>query len=224
MIRKLALFTALVILLATNVRASEAPVNHVKDTIVKHSVEMGVDPALALSIAKVESGYCHKSKSPYGAVGVFQLMPSTAKKMGVNPYHLNDNIRGGLMYYKMLYKMFGSTELALAAYHTGPAYVLKHKRPAPCSQRYISGIMKEYYHMKAHTDPSIKRHNDKKNRAKVNANKTVVKHVSTPAKVSQPKQSKTVEKAAVPVTTTSHLMNVKTFEVHDGYQLEQIML
>ena len=143
------------------VEASEIPVNQIKDKIVKHSVEMGIDPALALSIAKAESGYVHASKSPYGAVGVFQLMPSTAKKMGVNPYHLDGNIRGGLMYYKMLYKMFGSQELALAAYHTGPAYVIRHKRPAPCSKRYISAIMKDYYWLKAHTDPAVIRHKTK---------------------------------------------------------------
>ena len=161
MIRKLAVFTLLVILLATKVEASEIPVNHVKDTIVKHSVEMGVDPALALSLAKIESGYNHTSKSPHGAVGVFQLMPATAKKLGVNPYLLDGNVKGGLMYYKMLYKMFGSTELALAAYHTGPAYVLKHKQPAPCSRRYISIVMSEYYRLKAHTDPAVLRHNAK---------------------------------------------------------------
>lgn len=159
MIRKLALFTVIVILLAMKVEASEIPVDHVKDTIVKHSAEMGVDPALALSLAKAESGYSHKTKSPYGAVGVFQLMPDTAKRLGVNPYYLSDNIKGGLMYYKMLYKMFGSMELALAAYHTGPAYVLKHKTPAPCSRKYVSAIMQDYYRLKAHTDPAVLRHN-----------------------------------------------------------------
>lgn len=161
MIRKLAMFTLMVILMAMHVEASEIPVNHVKATIVKHSVEMGVDPALALSIAKAESQFNHSSKSPCGAVGVFQLMPATAKKMGLNPYCLHDNIKAGLTYYKMLYKMLGSTELALAAYHTGPAYVLKHKKPAPCSKAYVSKIMSEYYHLKAHTDPAIKEHNAK---------------------------------------------------------------
>ncbi len=169
MIRKLAVFTLLVISLAMKVEASEIPVDHVKDTIVKHSVEMGVDPALALSIAKAESGYRHHAKSPYGAVGVFQLMPATAKKLGVNPYHLSDNIRGGLMYYKMLYKMFGSTELALAAYHTGPAYVLKHRCPAPCSRKYVSLIMSDYYRLKAYTDPAVKRHNAAVEKAKKDA-------------------------------------------------------
>ena len=92
---------------------SNIPKVTVKEYIVKHSIEMGVDPALALSIAKLESGFCHEKKSPYGAVGVFQLMPSTAKKLGFNPYYVNENIKGGLMYYKMMYQKFGSTELAI---------------------------------------------------------------------------------------------------------------
>ena len=62
MIRKLAVFTFVVILLAMRVEASEIPVHQVKETIVKHSVEMGIDPAIALSIAKAESGYNHKAK------------------------------------------------------------------------------------------------------------------------------------------------------------------
>ncbi len=157
MIRKLVLFTTLiVILLSTKVNASEVPVNHVKSTIVQHSVALGVDPAIALSIAKVESGYRHSSRSAYGAVGVFQLMPSTAAKLGVNPYHLSDNIKGGIMYYKMLYKMFGSTELALAAYNAGPAYVLKHHCAPPCTRGYVAKTMAEYYRLKANPDEALR--------------------------------------------------------------------
>ena len=61
-----------------------------------------------------------------GAVGIFQLMPSTARRMGLNPYSLDDNIKGGIMYYKSMYKMFGSMELALAAYNAGPGNVKKY--------------------------------------------------------------------------------------------------
>jgi len=145
-----------VILLSTKVNASEVPVNHVKSTIVQHSVALGVDPAMALSIAKVESGYNHNRRSAYGAVGVFQLMPSTAAKLGVNPYHLADNIKGGILYYKMLYNMFGSTELALAAYNAGPAYVIKHHSVPPYARQYVSMIMTEYYRQKAHPMPCVK--------------------------------------------------------------------
>ena len=81
-----------------------ANVSTVKAAIVKHSIEMGVDPAITLSIAKTESGFRHEARSAHGAVGVFQLMPSTARRMGLNPYSLDDNIKGGIMYYKSMYK------------------------------------------------------------------------------------------------------------------------
>ena len=129
----------------------------VKESIVKHSMEMGVDPALALSIAKKESGFKHELKSPYGAVGVFQVLPSTAKKIGYNPYYLNENIKAGLTYYKMMYKMFGSMELALAAYNAGPGNVRKYKGIPPFSEtkRFVSVIMTDYKSLKANPDPVI---------------------------------------------------------------------
>ncbi|MCD7740551.1 MAG: lytic transglycosylase domain-containing protein [Candidatus Gastranaerophilales bacterium] len=129
----------------------------IKELIVKHSVEMGLDPALALSIAKAESGFSHDKKSPYGAVGVFQLMPSTAKKMGYNPYHLQDNIKGGIAYYKKMYNMFGSTELALAAYNAGPGNVKRYNGIPPFTEtkKFVSSIMNNYNTLKTNPDPSI---------------------------------------------------------------------
>lgn len=154
--KKLLLFTiALVFALCSPVWASN--VNTVKTAIVKRSIEMGVDPAITLSIAKAESGYRHETKSPRGAVGVFQLMPSTARRMGLNPYSLDDNIKGGVMYYKSMYKMFGSVELALAAYNAGPGNVKKYRAVPPFSEtrRYVARIMADYRQMKAHPDPVI---------------------------------------------------------------------
>ena len=129
----------------------------IKQLIVKHSMEMGLDPALALSIAKKESGFCHNKKSRYGAIGVFQLMPNTAKKMGYNPYHLNDNIKGGIAYYKKMYQMFGSTELALAAYNAGPGNVKKYNGIPPFKEtrNFVSSIMNSYNSMKVNPDPVI---------------------------------------------------------------------
>lgn len=129
----------------------------VKELIVKHSHEMGIDPAIALSIAKAESGFCHDKRSRYGAVGVFQLMPKTAKKLGYNPYHIQDNIKGGIAYYKMMYKMFGSMELALAAYNAGPGNVKKYNGVPPFTEtkRFVSSIMKNYKHMKVNPDPAM---------------------------------------------------------------------
>ncbi len=134
-----------------------ANVNTVKAAIVKHSIEMGVDPAIALSIAKTESGYRHEARSSHGAVGVFQLMPSTARRMGLNPYLLDDNIKGGIMYYKSMYKMFGSVELALAAYNAGPGNVKKYRAVPPFSEtrRFVAKIMSDYRHLKANPDPAM---------------------------------------------------------------------
>ncbi len=134
-----------------------ANVNTVKAAIVKHSIEMGVDPAITLSIAKTESGFRHEARSSHGAVGVFQLMPSTARRMGLNPYSLDDNIKGGIMYYKSMYKMFGSMELALAAYNAGPGNVKKYRAVPPFSEtkRFVAKITADYRHYKAHPDPAM---------------------------------------------------------------------
>ena len=129
----------------------------VKELIVKHSMEMGMDPNMALSIAKAESGFCHEKKSKYGAVGVFQLMPSTAKKMGYNPYYVNDNIKGGIQYYKLMYKMFGTPELALAAYNAGPGNVKKYNGVPPFTEtkRFVASIMNSYNNLKSNPDPAV---------------------------------------------------------------------
>ena len=173
MIRKLLTLTLLFIFcILANPNQTQAATSKatVKDYIVKHSLEMGIDPALGLSIAKMESGFVHEKRSSYGAVGVFQLMPSTAKRLGYNPYYLSDNIRGGLMYYKMMYQKFGSIELALAAYNAGPGNVSKYKGVPPFAEtkRFIKGIMNEYYAQKANPDPAITKYQGKGTVAAVN--------------------------------------------------------
>ncbi len=173
MIRKLVVFTmTIVFLLCPQVKANQHSVSTVKDSIVKHSLELGIDPALALSIAKSESGFRHEARSSHGAVGVFQLMPSTAKRLGVNPYYLSDNIKGGLMYYKRLYNMFGSTELALAAYNAGPGIVKKYNRVPPYGEtkHFVSKIMNEYHNQKANPDPAIVRARSKSGATTVSHN------------------------------------------------------
>lgn len=164
MFRKIVL-TAIVVTACLTLNA-QAAINEdvVKETIVRHSVEMGVDPALALSIAKKESGFRHELKSPHGAVGVFQLLPSTANKMGYNPYYLSENIKAGLTYYKMMYKMFGSTELALAAYNAGPGNVKKFGGQIPPyseTRRFVNIIMKDYKSFQANPDPAIAKYSQK---------------------------------------------------------------
>ena len=159
MIRKTALVAiTLSVMLCGQVQAAKVSEDIVKETIVKQSLEMNIDPALALSIAKKESGFKHELRSPHGAVGVFQLLPSTAKRMGYNPYYLSDNIKAGLTYYKMMYKMFGSTELALAAYNAGPGNVKRCGGKIPPyaeTKRFVNVIMQDYNNQKKNPDPTI---------------------------------------------------------------------
>lgn len=124
-------------------QANAATVEEIKTTIVNQAMEMGIDPALALSIAKVESNFRMEARSACGAVGIFQLMPTTARKIGINPYSMADNIRGGLKYYLMMYRMFGSVELALAAYNAGPGNVKKYNAVPPFGEtkRFVQKIM-----------------------------------------------------------------------------------
>lgn len=124
-------------------QANAATVEEIKTTIVNQAMEMGIDPALALSIAKVESNFRMEARSACGAVGIFQLMPTTARKIGINPYSMTDNIRGGLKYYLMMYRMFGSVELALAAYNAGPGNVKKYNAVPPFGEtkRFVQKIM-----------------------------------------------------------------------------------
>ncbi len=168
-LKKLLLLAVALVLMLFQ-QANAANVDTVKAAIVKYSVEMGVDPAITLSIAKTESGFRHEARSAHGAVGVFQLLPSTARRMGLNPYSLDDNIKAGIMYYKSMYKMFGSMELAIAAYNAGPANVKKYNAVPPFreTRRFVSQIMSDYYYLKAHTDPAVVAYN-KEQKAKVQA-------------------------------------------------------
>lgn len=196
--------------------SNNVPKVTVKEYIVKHSMEMGVDPALALSIAKLESGFCHEKKSPHGAVGVFQLMPSTAKKLGYNPYYVSENIKGGLMYYKMMYQKFGSVELALAAYNAGPGNVAKYKGMPPFKETksFVANIMSEYNKQKANPDPVI---HSVKNKAAQTKAVTTVKPVSQqpseqPKTIEQTTENN-IQKAPVPndvLSMSPSLENIST--------------
>ena len=128
-----------------------ASVEDVKQNIIKQAKEMGVEPAIVLSIAKTESGFNQSAKSVCGThIGVFQLSHATAKNMGLDPYNLDDNIKGGITYYKNMYNMFGSMELAVAAYNSGPVAIKRNNNTIPHhSRHFVSKIMADYKTYKA---------------------------------------------------------------------------
>lgn len=93
----------------------------IADKVIKAAEQEGVDPQLALAVAQVESKFSQAAKSDKGAIGVMQLMPATAKGLGVDPKKMDDNIRGGVMYLKeMLDLTGGDVRKALVGYNGGP--------------------------------------------------------------------------------------------------------
>jgi hypothetical protein len=99
----------------------------VMDRITKYAQEYGVDPKLAHAIARHESNFNPNIKdSSKGAMGVMQLMPDTAKDMGVDPRNLDQNIIGGIKYIKYLQSLpyiGNDPALVAAGYNAGPGSV-----------------------------------------------------------------------------------------------------
>ena len=103
------------------------------DVIAKQATEHGVSVDLVRAVIQAESGFNPMALSPKGAMGLMQLMPGTARELGVNdPFQPADNIRGGVTYLKRLLSRFDqNVELALAAYNAGPGAVEKYRAIPP---------------------------------------------------------------------------------------------
>ncbi len=86
----------------------------------------GVPEDLFLRLVQQESGWNPAARSHKGALGLAQLMPATAARLGVNPGDPRENLEGGARYLRAQYDRFGSWRLALAAYNAGPEAVTRH--------------------------------------------------------------------------------------------------
>jgi soluble lytic murein transglycosylase-like protein len=86
----------------------------------------GIPEDLFLRLVQQESGWNPNAKSHKGAMGLAQLMPGTAAKLGVNASDPVQNLNGGARYLRLMYNQFGNWNLALAAYNAGPGAVQKY--------------------------------------------------------------------------------------------------
>jgi len=103
------------------------PANQPLDAMISQiAIETGLDPKLLHALVIVESAYDIGAVSPVGARGLTQLMPATARELGVtNAFDTEQNLRGGARYLAIQIGRFGDLRLALAAYNSGPNRVAR---------------------------------------------------------------------------------------------------
>lgn len=122
--------------------------------VAQAAAEYGLPAELLHAVITAESNYDSSALSPKGAGGLMQLMPGTARDLGVNDvFDPAANVRGGARYLKRLMQQFDNDiSLALAAYNAGPGAVLAHGSnipPYPETQRYVPSVLGHYQRLQA---------------------------------------------------------------------------
>ena len=112
--------------------------------LLQQADRYGIPRRMALNLVQQESGFKQSAVSPKGALGMAQLMPGTAKELGVDPSDPYQNIEGGMRYLRQQYDRFGDWSLAAAAYNAGPGAVEKYGGIPPFkeTQNYVPIVMR----------------------------------------------------------------------------------
>jgi soluble lytic murein transglycosylase-like protein len=125
-----------------------APAVDVARMVEESARAHNVDPLLVHSVIEAESNYNPHAVSPKGARGLMQLMPPTARELGVtDSFDPRQNIEAGVRYLKYLQELYHDDRLALAAYNAGPAAVQKYDQrvpPYPETQAYVERVGRRY--------------------------------------------------------------------------------
>ena len=121
---------------------------NIEGLIEKYAQKNNLDPDFIKAVVKQESGFNPDATSKCGAMGLMQLMPNTAKGLGVtNAYDPEQNIEGGVKYLKSMLNRFNNDpKLALAAYNAGPGAVQRYGDVPPYreTQNYVKNILASY--------------------------------------------------------------------------------
>ena len=121
-----------------------------QELITRAAVQAGLPPAIVHSVAKAESAYQPNAISPKGAIGLMQLMPSTAAELNVDPHDPAQNAEAGARYLRDLLLKYENdphqVSKAVAAYNAGPGAVDKYKGVPPYREtvQYVNRVLKEY--------------------------------------------------------------------------------
>ena len=137
----------------SNPKLKDGEIEWLYNRIDKYSRQYNIDPYLIVAVMEKESSFDHETISSAGALGLMQIMPSTAKELGVNPKRAEENIEGGIRYLRQqLDKYEGRYKVhyALASYNAGAGAVRKYGGIPPYTetQNYIRKIVEKYNKLK----------------------------------------------------------------------------
>jgi soluble lytic murein transglycosylase-like protein len=126
--------------------SEKASGNPIEKSIHQAAAKYNLSPELIRSVIRAESNFQPEAVSPAGAKGLMQLMPETAKELGVtNPFDIQQNIDGGARYLRQMLDRFGGDlKRALAAYNAGPGAVDQFKGDVPFSEtrQYVQRVLR----------------------------------------------------------------------------------
>jgi soluble lytic murein transglycosylase-like protein len=138
----------------TNSRVRREDAEKIAEAVIRWSLHFGLDPRLVMAVALTESTFNHSTRSHAGAMGLLQLMPGTARYVGVNnAWDLEQNVYGGVKYLREQLDYFiprhGQERgfiLAIAAYNAGPGAVRRFNGVPPYreTQNYVERVTRRY--------------------------------------------------------------------------------
>lgn len=125
-----------------------------QDPLEAAARKAGLPPEFLKSVARIESAFRQDAISPKGAIGVMQLMPATARELGVDPHDKEQNLEGGARLLRDLLLKYQNepdqVRRALAAYNAGPGAVARYNGTPPYAetQNYVNKVLAEYHRLR----------------------------------------------------------------------------